>query len=280
MQRSFVSPISWRRFVIVRERDKMDTEVLVDDPSSLRYVLSPVTVLSCCYILLCAFVISPILLSRLGLKSKRVAAHKAFFNSLLGSMTHHLFVFALATYALASGAVSSRAVCKSPLGFALVQTTLGYFVGDLIVMLSDPVMGNDLQIVLHHAVAVTGLAIVLYTKGMAMFVAISFQLLELSSFLLDIILAMEKLDCRKDSALYWTAGSLMVVTFVLSRLATIPWHWYEYIVFIAPAEILPLPVRFYVAFHYLFFDSLSLLWFTKIVAAARSMVMKKHIKSQ
>lgn len=259
----------------------MDTEVLVDDSSSLRYVFSPVTVLSCCFILLCAFVISPILMSRLlSPQNKHIGIHKAFFNSLLGSMTHHLLVFVLAAYALVSGVVSSRTVCKAPLGFALVQITLGYFAGDLIVLLFDPVMGKDLHVIFHHLVGITGLTIVLYTKGMAMFVAISFQLLELSSLLLDIILAMEKLECRKDSVLYWTTGSLMVVTFFLSRLATIPWHWYEYVVFIAPAEILPLPVRFYVAFHYLFFDTLSLLWFSKIVDGAKSAVMKKIVKSQ
>ena len=258
--------------------DKMDTELLVDDPSSIPYVFSPITLFSCLFILFCAFVISPRLTSLLTPKNKQLGPHKAFINSLLGAGVHHLLVSALAMYALATGMIRNRAFSKAPLGFVLIQTTLGYFVGDLIVMLCDPVQRREPQVLSHHFVAIVGLTSVLYAQGKVMFVAVTFQVIELSSFLLNIIRALEKLDYRKDSLLYIATGFLMTITFFLTRVATIPWHWYEYLTLIATSEVVPMPLKFFTGLTYVFFDSLSLLWFSKILATARTVIIAPRIK--
>lgn len=251
----------------------MAEEVFTWDPNTLPYIISPASVTSFITTLLCAYVISPILWSRL-LSSKYQALsrkNKNYLNSLLGATIHAVLVSLLTGYILASGELSNRVFSKSPLGFFTMQISLGYFVADFLVVLVDPDMRKDFGIVVHHIAGLNALSLGLFNHGKFMYFIVYRFIAEVSTPFVHMRWTLHLLDYPKHSFWYLFSSLGMILTFFLSRVLVIPWHWYVLVTVLATplcVEVIPLFYRAWTCLSYLVLDVLNVFWFSKMVKGA------------
>lgn len=243
------------------------------DDSRVAYVLSPVTVLYFMTTLLCAFVFSPLLIPRIIPRYRVISrADKLLVNTLPGSAIHHITVPVLAIYAIVSGTISDRFYSTSPLGLALLQATLGYLVGDMIVYLCRKEnYRKDTSMLVHHTVCIVSFTLILLDRGRGMFFAVSCQISEISSIFWVIVTGFRAFKFPKSSSLFKISGLLFMVFFFLLRVLVIPWHWYELIsALMHPrSNTFSFPLKVYTCFHFVFINSINFYWFLLILKAVK-----------
>ena len=66
---------------------------------------------------------------------------------------------------MAFGLMGSNHVLKSPLGFATMQISFGYFTGDFIINLLDPKLRADTGMLVHHVAGIVGIGLSLFYQG-------------------------------------------------------------------------------------------------------------------
>ena len=262
----------------------MDNGLFADEfENSSRdyYIFTPVTILSCAMTLLCAFVFSPLLLP-IALPQYRANSRedKLTVNYLLAPIIHHFTVSMLSIYAIVSGTIANRLYSTSALGFALLQTTLGYLVGDLIVsILDERKHKNYTSVIAHHTVGISSMVLILNAQGIGLFFGVSQQISELSSIFFNIIIGLDAFRVPKSSFVYKTVGFLFILSFFVVRVMCIPWHWYEIVtmVLLNPhSNIIRFHLKVYSCFHHVFFDLLNLYWFSLIIKAMQNIKTKKE----
>ena len=234
---------------------------------SLPYVIfSPVALLACLMTVVSGLVIMPAIGPRITSKYGQLK-DKRSFDTILGSNIHHVTVSTLSFYAIVSGVLSNRIISDSTLGFALMQISLGYFVGDTILMFCNPKMRCNAFFLLHHFIGIIGYTIGLVAQGNLMFFPVSYQPAEFSGVFMNLHRAMNMAGARKDSTAYKTVGHLMVTSYFLTRIVIIPWQWIEFIlVLLDPAsQVVPVFFKVYTFVHFIMMHSLFLYWFPVVV---------------
>jgi len=247
----------------------MEEDVFTKDPSSLPYIFTPAFVASFIVTLLCPFVVCPLLFPVLIPRYNSLGETKSHFNTLLSSTIHAVIASSLTIYILAFGVLgTNRVFSKSPLGFTLMQISLGYFVADMFVCLQDPLLRKDIGSMFHHLAGIIGIGLGLYHQGWFAFFIVYRIISELSTPFVNLRWVFYELGPPyKDSFWYYFASFGMVVTFFLCRILVIPWHWYEVLVTIShpSALIAPLILRVWTCINYIMFDVLNLYWFGKMI---------------
>lgn len=245
-------------------------QVLQPESSGVAYVFSPVTFASIAMTILGAFIGAPLLLSQLTPRYRIISQEeKRIINRQIPPVIHHCIISSTAFYAIASGAISDRVQCTSALGFTLLQTSLGYFIGDTVVLLLNKRNHNTVVLLAHHAICIIGVALMLYNKGTGLFFVVSGQITELSSIFYIFRNALKILNFNRNSKLCKICDTLFIVLFFLTRVLSIPWHWYELItavLFDPRSSTVPLLVLVYSHVFFISFDSLNLYWFWKILS--------------
>ena len=100
-----------------------------------------------------------------------------------------------------------------------------------------------------------------------MFFAVLFQLTELSSIFILSLPVMKLSGVSRDSLAYRTVRGAKMITFFLTRIATIPLTWYEFInVLLDPeSQIISSPVKIFMFSVFIVLHSLFIYWFALII---------------
>ena len=238
-------------------------------PSSLPYIFTPAFAASFVVTLLCPFVVCPLMYPVLMPRYSSLGKTKSHFNTLLSSTIHAVIASSVTMYILAFGVLgTNRVFSKSPLGFTLMQISLGYFVADMFVCLQDPVLRKELSSMFHHLAGIIGIGLGLYYQGWFAFFIIYRMISEISTPFVNLRWVFYELGPPyKDSFWYYFASFGMIVTFFLCRILVMPWHWYELLVAITcpSALIVPLVLKVWICINYIMFDVLNLYWFGKMI---------------
>ena len=96
-------------------------------------------------------------------KYAKLDKKKGFYNTLLSSTIHALIVSSGTGNLLITGGLGNNPVySKSPLGFAVMQISLDYFLADFIVCLLDKNLRKDFGSLAHHVAGIIGIALGLF----------------------------------------------------------------------------------------------------------------------
>ena len=238
------------------------------EASSLPLIFNLVSATSFLFTLICFFVLSPRIRLYLVKVCGELPKHSTSnFDTLLASTVHAIVAVVLASYSLAFGLLGTyRVFSKSPLGFMTIQMSLGYFVADLLITLVDPKLRSDKGSIAHHVTGIVGIITCLYLQGKLMFFIISRLISEASTPFVNMRWVLHELHIT-DGSLFKTAAYGMLVTFFATRIATMPWYWYEtYHCFMHPGiAIVPDFIKVCTLCNFGVFDLLNLYWFSKIV---------------
>ena len=229
--------------------------------------------------LLIPYFVSPPFWSLLLPASKNPPKSNMYFHTMLTSTIHAIVSTLLTLYLLGFGLMgSNRVFSKSSLGFATMQISLGYFVGDLIVCVCDPKLRADQASMIHHIAGIVGLTLCLFYQGKFMFFVVYRLIAECSTPFVNLHHILHDLK-EKDGAPYIFAGIGMLISFVLCRIIVIPWHWYEILTIVVTEEaalLVPLFFRIWLGGNYLVFDILNVHWCYKIVRGALKLFKTKR----
>ncbi len=264
-------PSDYTAAFILQQMARMDhTEEYYEDPSSLPYIISPVSLISFVVTLVCPLVLSPLLWPWITPMYHSIGSRRSHFNTLLSSTIHAVVVSDLTVYALGFGLLgTNRVFSKSMLGFTILQVSIGYFVADFVVCLFDPLLRRDLGSMLHHIAAIIAIYLGLLHQGKFMFFIVYRLVAELSTPFVNLRWVYYTLG-KKRSKRYIFASFGMMISFFFCRIVVIPWHWYEFLNTITdPASsIVPLPLRIWTLINFGVFDMLNAYWFSKMVDGA------------
>ena len=246
-------------------------EIFHYEPSIWPFFITPAFLIAFLASLLIPYLISPPFWSLLLPASKNPPKSNMYFHTMLTSTIHAIVSTLLTSYLLAFGLMgSNRVFSKSSLGFATMQISLGYFIGDLIVCLIDPKLRADRASMIHHIAGIVGLALCLFYQGKFMFFVVYRLIAECSTPFVNLRRILHDLK-EKDGGLYIFVGFGMLITFVLCRIIVIPWHWYEILTVVVTEEaalLVPLFFRVWLGGNYLVFDFLNIYWCYKIMRGA------------
>ena len=250
----------------------MEADEFVWEPSSQPFIFAPPFFISLVMVLVCSWILSPFLGERIVPKFKTFKPiDKSVFSTIPASTIHAIVTLSLSTYILINGLMgSNRLFSKSPLGFVNMQISLGYFIGDFIVVLFDPHLRKDFSYTAHHMAGIIGLSLGLYHQGKFMFFIVYRMLAEASTPFLNAFYLFRMTD-SKENYLYRFVSWSMLITFFVFRIVVIPWHWYELLSAVlhpAAPQIIPIFFRFWLGTNYLAFDVLNIFWLRKMVRGA------------
>ena len=242
------------------------------EPSSLPFIFAPPFFISVVMVFVCTWILSPLLGGKVVPKFKSFKLKdKSYFKTIPSSTIHAIVTVSLSTYILINGLMgSNRFFSKSQLGFVNMQITLGYFIGDFIVVLFDPHLRNDFPFIVHHIAGIIGLSLGLYLQGKGMFFIVYRMLGETSTPFLNAFYLFRMTD-NKENKWFLFISWAMLITFFIFRIIVIPWHWYEILRAVfhpAAPQFIPVFFRFWLGINYLAFDVLNLFWFRKMVQGA------------
>ena len=271
----------------VDKTNHFEEEYNRDDPSSLGYFMSPVTVTSFLITLSLSLVVSPTISPLLTSKYYSLGLSKRTFDTLWASTLHALALSSLALYLLATGKMGTdslaRIYSKEPLGFAAMQVALGYFSADLIVCLSDKKLRNDKVVIVHHLVAMTSVSLGLYHQGRMMYLVVLWCTTEVSTPFVNL---WHILRLTGNTNICWRAYLLASIglwmSFFLCRIVTIPWHWYVTLTAIMhPAFDMMIGSEYkYIAVAYLLaLDALNMYWFYRLTVGGTKMLRRLRKKT-
>ena len=171
----------------------------------------------------------------------------------------------------------TRVFSKSPLGFALMQCSLGYFVADTIACLLDKELCKDRSMLGHHIVSMIGLFLSLYCQGKFMFFVVYRFVNEYSTPFVNMFWVLRILK-KQDSSLFVVNSLVMVTVFFVCRIfPLIPWHWYVFYntMFNSPAMVLlPWYLQLWTFLTYVAYDILNMWWFSRMVRGSVKYFLK------
>ena len=196
----------------------------------------------------------------------KLGKYLSLVNTLFMSTLHAVVVSLTTLYILATVCMENRVFSKCWLGFATMQLSLGYFVGDFINCLVDAELRKDKANLAHHVVGMIGLYLGLYHQGKFMFFIVYRFVAECSTPFVNMFWLL-RLMKKQQSKLFVVNSVLMVTVFFACRIAPIPWHWYKFFwTQMDPAVVLlPWYLRLWTLATYVVFDALNLLWFRKML---------------
>ena len=206
----------------------------------------------------------------------QIGKKKGFYNTLLSSTIHALIASSGTGYLLLTGGLGNNPVySKSPIGFAVMQISLGYVLADFVVCLLDKNFRKDFGSLAHHIAGIISIALGLFYQGKFMFFIIFRLLSELSTPLVNLFWILTMLD-RRDSPLFAITSWGMLITFFLYRLAPEYWIWNVLLtaLFHPASVIVPVLIRVWVFFNYIAFDILNIFWFWKMLKGAAKQIRK------
>ena len=256
-----------------------EREVFLYEPSIWPFFITPAFLVSFLAALLIPYLVSPPFWSLLLPTNKNPPRSNMHFHTMLTSTIHAIVSTLLTSYLMGFGLMgTNRVFSKSPLGFATMQISLGYFVGDLIVCLLEPKLRADTFSMIHHVAGIVGLSLCLFYQGKFMFFVVYRLIAECSTPFVNLRHILSDLG-EKDGTPYIFAGISMLITFVLCRIVVIPWHWYEIVMAVMTEEavvLVPLFFRVWLGFNYLIFDILNVYWCNKILRGAAKLIKTKR----
>ena len=232
---------------------------------SFDYVFTLATFVSAAFTLLCYLVLSP-LLSRRLVKAYRTLKHKDHWNTLLSSTIHALISTVLSLIVILGGYIDDYVLSESTLGFLTLQISLGYFLGDFLVVMSSESLRRDIGVVCHHLASGVGILLTLYYEGHCLFFAVYRLIGELSTPFVNLRWILQQTHMPKTSKWYIVAAVGMTGTFFISRIVPIPWHWMVTISTMTDEAsfVIPFKYRVFMVVSYLVLDLLNLFWMYKI----------------
>ena len=221
----------------------------------------------CVATLVCGLVISPIIGSLFVDGYKDLGKKKGDFNTRIGSSIHASFTFLSAVYLLLVDQKlwEDRLFSPSRRAEQVLEISLGYFYGDYILVLLDPVMRVDKGNLAHHFVSASGTAISLYLRQMVFYVVYR-HTNELSTNVVNLFVVLHMLK-RPHGKFYIVVSVTMVATFFLCRIAVIPIHW----VWMYNSYMDPRMANIHISIYcwafvvYPAFDLLNIYWFGKML---------------
>ena len=243
---------------------------------TLPHFTTPAFLISLVATLLSPYCVSP-LLWRAVLPSNRVPpGSNMHFHTMLSSTVHAIISSSLSVYILWFGLMgTNRIFSKLPLGFTMMQISLGYFVGDFIVCFCDPKLRSDKRSMIHHLVGIFGLFLGLYLQGKGMFFIVYRLTSELSTPFVNLRSILSDLGLKGKNIPYIFAGISMLITFFLCRVIVIPWHWYEILITVTTKEcelLIPPFFSVWLGITYLVFDVLNVYWWWRMVRGASKLL--------
>ena len=234
----------------------------------------------CIATLVCGLLISPIIGSLFVDGYKDLGKKKGDFNTRIGSSIHAFFTCFAAVYLLLTDQRLWEDKLFSPSRRAeqMLEISLGYFCGDYILVLLDPVMRVDKGNLAHHFVSASGIAISLYLQQMVFFVVYRYTN-ELSTIVVNLFVVLHMLK-RPHGKFYIIVSVTMVTTFFLCRVTVIPVHWvWMYNAFMDPnAAHIHISIYCWAFVVYPVFDMLNIYWFYKMLRGMFKAI-SKFIKS-
>ena len=255
-------------------------EMYSRDPEWWKYVLSPTVFISIALVLLCRFVLSPILASALipEDKLKKLGPKKALFHTYLGSLVHAVEAVIFAGYIIfVSGELGKdRIFSVTPSSLTAMHITLGFSLADLLICLLDPHLRNTYSFIIHHSCMVAGIFMGLYHQLYIYYIV--YRLLgEFSTPFVDLRAVIYEVG-DKNGKWYLFACTGMTFSFFLCRIIVIPWHDYLLFsdIFSTRASIVPWYLNLYMIVNYTAFDALNLFWFYKIAKAWFKFLIKRQ----
>ncbi len=196
-----------------------------------------------------------------------------FWNSTPFSTVHALSVTPLCLWALLfdhDGTVESQIFMRTDAGTAALQLSLGFFVGDFLVILSSKELRNDYRYIVHHIVSGMSILLGLGFKGHYKMLTIFRLFSELSTPFVNLRWFLEATKMPKAFKLYILCGLLLTVTFYASRIFIMPILWYFLYTFIdyenwPDAKYFLHPfLKTWTVIAYFALDLLNILWAYKI----------------
>ncbi len=249
------------------------------EPSSWSFVIAPATITSFLLAIILPKLLSPLACGIFEPRTKDISLKMyTHFHTLLSSTIHAIVVVALSVYIILSGTLGTNLIfSKSPLGFILMQISVGYFAGDFVVCLLDPYLRSDSSSLLHHITGLMSILFSLYKQGIFMFFVIYRMTSEVSTPSVNLRWYHYQLG-NKDSFWYAFASLSMMVLFFFSRIILIPYHWYYLIQTLLDPQcsvIVALGWQIWIISGFAVFDILNLYWFSKMVKGARKFFVSK-----
>ena len=199
---------------------------------------------------------------------------KRFFDTLLASSLHGAVLCSLTLYLIATGGMGNNPVyTKSPLGFAVMQIALGYFIADFLVCMCDSHLRRDIGSLVHHLASIIGISLALYYQGRFMFFIVFRFTSEFSTPFVNLFWSLRLLN-QKDTKLFYFASVSLLVSFFVCRILPILWIWMLFVrtVLHPASRIVPSLVLVWTVFNYGMFDVLNVFWFKKMVKGAIKLV--------
>ena len=261
------------------ERTKLFVEAYSEDPSSWGFLFSSVSVASFLLTLSITLVVSPAVNSLVfSSKYHSLGSSKRTFDTYLTSSVHAVTVSGMALYLLAFGMMGTdtltRVYSKEPLGFAVMQIALGYFLADLLVSLCDPKLRSDKGSLLHHLAGISAVVLGLVTQGKYMCFIVVFFITELSTPFVNLFHVSRHMS-DKGSGLHLSASLAMLVSFFLCRVAIIPWRWYvmtRTVLHPASEHIVRYELRITILVHYAILDVLNIYWLYRMLLGGLKLI--------
>ena len=250
-------------------------------PSTWPYIINAISLTSFALTLLSP-IISPLLCPILSPKYTTLGDQTPHGNTMLSSTIHAIVTTILAAYIFAFGVMgTNRLFSQSPLGFAVMQISLGYFVADFLVCLWYPKLRNDIGSMIHHLAGIIGILLSLSHHGKLMFFIVYRQTAELSTPFVNLFWFLHTYKL-KESWWYMFASIGMLITFFLTRIIVMPWHWYEVVSMIfSPASsvdnFMPLGYKIWICINYLAFDAVNVYWLNKMIKGAMKLYKKVKV---
>ena len=242
-----------------------------EEPSSWDYIVTPAFLTSLILSIILPKLMVP-LFKMVEPRYKNLPAKQlTHFNTLSSSTLHAVISSALAVYLLWSGLMEpNRVFSKTPLGFTAMQISYGYFIGDFIVSLFDPVLRSDAGSILHHIAGIVSITLGLFYQGKLMFYIVYRLISELSTPFVNLWWYHHQLGYKEGFG-YLFASVVMVLSFLLVRIVPIPWHWYSLVQTLQIPQcsvVVPFHWRMYIVGVYILFDVLNVYWFYKMIKGA------------
>ena len=257
-------------------------EVYTEDPSSWLYIFCYPLYISCAVSFVIPLFIAPrVFRAYIPDEYAKLGKKQNTLHTLPGSTIHAIVVSLITCYLLITGGMGeNRVFSKSPLGFIVLEISLGYFVGDFFFCISDSELRKDRGILAHHLFSIIGIFLCLYTQGKLMFFAIILLICELSTPFVNTF-AMLSMFNKKESPLFVKVSLTMMAVFFACRIA--PMYWLTKVLIVTlssqECEIVSIYIRIWTFMTYFTFDLLNLFWFSKMLKGAFKYYFIKPAKS-
>lgn len=187
-------------------------------------------------------------------------------NTLPGSTIHAIIVGPLSLVAICGGYVDNYIITESDFGFLTLQLSLGFFLGDFILVLSSKRLRKDKGAIVHHLVSMAGIFYSLYNHGQFIYFSLYRLATELSTPFVNLRLLLHQIGISKSSTWYIMSAVMMAISFFVVRILPIPWHWWVLVTMVTDEASLKVSLIFRICLIAVFvvFDLLNAYWMLSI----------------